>query len=224
MSMAKIILLPILLMVVYQFDDLVRALHFVFSRLRRGKYKQLVLDSDHYVGTALAIAGMPMALNFLLVSEQPLGTKLLIIAGLFLLAATLTFILGTVLPRLRHVHHYEGVSAFVTTTYAIAGMFQPMFRTVQWHGGRAQGELGKLAFLLSLPALLGFGFKWFFGQYDYQDEFIKYMDVLIIVMVGGMFIHLVISPARRYLGSRHMGMMGLMRVVVGLGISLLLFM
>jgi undecaprenyl pyrophosphate phosphatase UppP len=220
--MVKMLLLSILLVFIYQFDELVRAAHSVRHPLRHKNYEQTLLDSDHYVGTALAIAGMPLALNFLLVSSLPLGVTLFIIAMAFLMTSLLTAGLGVFLRRIKYANTYQGVSALVGYAYALSGFFHPLMRTMPWHTGRGHKDLSRAMLLFSLPAILGFWFKAFFNTYGEPGAFMRYIDTLIIVMVGGSFMFLVIEVLTRYFHRHRMPVLSLYRVALGIVITCVL--
>jgi undecaprenyl pyrophosphate phosphatase UppP len=218
--MNRIILFSILLVAVYQFDDLVKMLHYLARKIMRQGYKQLYLDSDQYVGMALAIIGMPLALNYFLISEQSLQVKLLIMALMYLVFTILASGLHVFNKRLKHIETY---GQFVGMAYAVAGLFHPVMRTVPWHGARAAKELVQFAFLLSIPPLVGWFFKFYYDNNLYQTEFVKYMDVAIIVMVGGLLINITIKALDKYLSRARLNFLGYFRIVLGAVITLLLF-
>ncbi|HYC79743.1 MAG TPA: hypothetical protein VEC17_01830 [Candidatus Binatia bacterium] len=218
--MSRILLFSILLVVVYQFDELLKMLNYILLRVTRKEYRKLVLDSDRYVGTVLAIIGMPLALNYLLVSDQPLQMKLLIIAFLYVLFTILASGVTVFNKRLKHVEQY---GQLVGMTYAVAGLFQPVIRTVPWYSGHATKELAKLGFLFCIPAFIGWGFKTYYDNNLFETEMVKYMDTAIIVMVGGLFVIITVKSLEKYLSKANLNYLGYLRIVLGAVLSVILF-
>ena len=219
--MAKILLVSILLVVVYQFDELAHAARVVLDRLSGRRTPRLVAETDHYVGTALTIACLPLLLNLIFVSEQELPVKLALVAGAYLIFAVLATGVGVFARRLRHRRHYNGVTMAFSAVSLVGTLFHPSLGMVPWHAGRERATYAKLAFLLSLPVLLGLAFQSMYGT-GYREEFSAYLDMLVVVMIGGSFMYIVINFLERYFKSHRVSVSGYFRVALGLGVALLL--
>lgn len=220
--MTKSILLSLLLVFVYQFDELVRGVHSIWGRLRHKKYHRLSADTDHYVGTALTIALMPLFLNYALASEGALMSKLIFLFAIYLIFALLMTGVGRFIHELEKSRRYHGVTMLIAGGMTIGRLFIPSIAYVPWETGRERMTYAKLAFLLSIPPLLGLVFRAVYGAYSYEGEVSKYFEALIIVMIGGLFINIIIHALEHYFKRVNMGIMGYFRVVAGLGIALVL--
>jgi undecaprenyl pyrophosphate phosphatase UppP len=221
--MVKLLLFTILILFVYQFDDVLRGLHLAVSKIRNKKYKQLVLDSDRYVAMAMTIIGMPLALNYMLTSDHSLGLKFLYIGLTFLIFGILISGIGIFMKRLKHLSYYENVNMFAGSIYAIAGLFHPVMNYVPWHSGRDRVGLARFAMLLSIPPLVAILFRAYYDQYSFQAEFLRYIDVLLVVLVGALFMLLTIRMLSRFLIHSNLNLAAYMRVVIGIGIVFALF-
>jgi undecaprenyl pyrophosphate phosphatase UppP len=220
--MGKVILLSMLLVLVYQFDELVRGVLHLIRRLLRHKHRDVIRDSDHYVGTALTIATMPLLLYTLLLSDIPLAGKLLWLAIVYLAFAAVSAGVGYFARQSHRLRHQHGYTLAFSAMGLVGGLFHPALNMVPWHAGRERLTYAKLAFLLSIPALLGAAFKSYYDSINYYDEWGQYMEVLIIVMVGGLFINIIIHVLERYFKAHDPGILGYFRIVAGLAIAFFL--
>jgi undecaprenyl pyrophosphate phosphatase UppP len=218
--MTKVLLLSILLVVVYQFDELVRGVLRIIQRLMRHKHKLVIKDSDHYVGTALTIAMMPLMLYEVMLSDNSLTSKLLWLGGLYMAFAVIATGIGYFLRQLSHLRTEQGVSMVLSAAGIVGGMFHPSMSLVPWHAGRERLTYAKLALLLSVPALVGAAFKSYYD--NYQPALSEYMEVLIIVMVGGLFINIATIFLENYFRTHDLGVLSYFRIVAGLAIALVL--
>ncbi len=210
-------------MFVYQFDDVVRFLHLVWHRLTRSRFPHIPhphLDSDHHVGTTLSIAAMPMVLWYLLSSGRTIGGSLLVMAAVLLSFVLFSVAMEFFVVRMKAHGH---ISAYAAMVIALISASQPILRAVPWQAQRARKSLSKLAFLLSVPVVAGILLKAYYGRHSSDDDFSRYMDILIVVMVAGMFINIVTNELRRYVRRHNVGILGLFRVAAGVAITVFLF-
>jgi hypothetical protein len=222
--MTKTLILSLLLVFVYQFDELVRGLRVVVWKLMRKNYHGLGRDTDHYVGTALTIGLMPLLLNYALTAEGDLGPKLLFLFITYSVFALLMFGAGRFLRELGKARQYHGFNMAMSTASLVGGLFHPGLRYVPWDTGRERLTYAKLALLLSIPPLLGLIFRSVYDANTFEGEVSKYFDALIVVMIGGLFINIVIHGLERYFKRTNISMMGLFRIVVGVGVAFFLIM
>lgn len=217
--MAKILLFSILLVLVYQFDEVVRGVLHIMRRVLKQKLHYVIRDSDHYVGTALTIATMPLLLYSIMASEQELIVKLIWLACVYLGFAVAAAGLGYFLGQIRHLKTREGYDLAFSALGVVGGLFHPSLNMVPWHAGRERMTFAKLAFLLSIPAVLAALFKIYYDQSMYQAELSEYLDVLIIVLIGGVFINITISALEKYLKTNNLGIFSYFRIAAGLGVA-----
>lgn len=220
--MIKSIILSLLLVFVYQFDELASGAHAIWARIRHKKYHRLAAETDHYVGTALTIALMPLLLNYAFATEGDLVPKLLFLFAVYIIFALLMTGVGRFVSELEKSRRYHGFTMVIAAGMVVGRMFVPHIAYVPWETGRERLTYAKLAFLLSLPPLLGLAFKYAYGTTSYETEVSNYFDALIIVMIGGLFINFVIHALEHYFARANLSMMGYFRIVVGIGVALLL--
>lgn len=220
--MIQSIILSILLVLVYQFDELVCMLVVGFNRLRNKQHLHHNRNNDHLVGTALTIALMPLLLNQVLLSDWKLSAKMLVLSLTYILFAIASAGLGRVMHELHQAQKYQGLTVFIASAQVIGGMFHPVLHQVPWRGGEERLTFAKLAFLLSLPPLAGLAFSWFFEVYYFDSGFIEYINILIIVMVGGLFINFTIYALEKYFKRANLGVLGYYRIVLGLSVAVYL--
>jgi hypothetical protein len=220
--MIKSIILSLLLVFVYQFDELARGVHAIWSRIRHKRYHRLAADTDHYVGTALTIALMPLFLNYALASDGALAPRLIFLFGVYFTFALLMTGVGRFMHELGKSRRYHGITMLIAGGMTIGRLFVPNIAYVPWDTGRERMTYARLAFLLSIPPLLGLVFRAVYGAYSYEGEVLKYFDALIIVMIGGLFMNIIIHALERYFTQTNLGMMGYFRIVAGIGVALFL--
>lgn len=221
--MAKYLILTLLVVIVYQYDELVRLVVYFFRRIRNKKYKELVLNADEYVGTALAVISLPMVLLIMLNAQRSLTENLVVIAGVLMLFAILSSSVATFSDRLKELRMFNNVSAFAGALYVTAGLFHPVIRLVPWYTGKEIKLLAKTAFYLSLAPILGLCFKYYYGNSVFKTEFEKHIDTLILVMVVGLSINVSTPVIRKYLHTSNLNLTGYVRVLVGLGVCIYFF-
>ncbi len=180
----KILALSILLTLVYSWEEfkytlraLVRGL--IFRNQNPVQYLQGNIDK--FVGTLIMIATIPIGLTFYLTSQEPsvykLGWLALILFAISLVAAGS----GIFLRRLRYTQQYEGTEAVIMTGYSILGLLSPAFRMFGGLDRSNSRTIGKLAFTLSIPPLIGFGFK-YLADNSVEQVLIPQIDALIFVL------------------------------------------
>lgn len=218
--MTKAIILSILLVLVYQFDELMHMVFMMFKRFRHKRAGAVFHEIDHYVGTALTIALMPLSINYVLLSDWELSTKMLVLfltyAGFAVAAAGV----GRIVQEMERAKKYGGLMSAIAVTQVVGGMIHPVLHQVPWRASRERVTYAKLAFLLSLPPLLGLIFTRIYDTYLYDHEFLEYINVLIIVMVGGLFINFTIRALEKYFARVNMSVMGYYRIVLGITVAL----
>jgi hypothetical protein len=213
--MAEIITLSILLVLIYQFDEVVRVLYLAVSKARHKRYKDVLPDTDQLVGTALGLAVMPFLLNYLVTSDKSLLFNLMVLGCLLLGFSVAAVIAGFFTRKFSTLPHYHNMSALVSASYSVAAVFAPVLRMMPSFGGRAGKQFAKLAFFLSLPVLFGMLISIYFSG----EQFSSYMDILIVVMIAGAFMHFTANFLKSYVYRNRIDMMGLFRIAFGLGVA-----
>lgn len=219
--MIKILLISSLLGIVYQFNELVRLLLNGLSRITKRKYN-ISLHTDQHVGTAMAIIGMPIILNYLFTSGQKLSESLFFIAAVLILFYVLCVIIHVLLKQTSHLNYYNGASGIISVGYTLSAIFHPILRTMPWHAGREAKMLGKLALMLAVPVVGGLILRNIFEPDIYQNRFAKAWDVALVVMVGGIFILITTRALKKHFKRSKMPIFGYYRVALGLVVTWIL--
>lgn len=218
--MTKILLLSILLVLVYQFDQVVEMVYLMFKKISRGRVDWVVKKSDHYVGTAVTIATMPLLLYSVLVSDELIIIKLLWLAGIYLVFAVVAGGVWYFIRQAKHVVQQKGSALVFASMSVLGGLFHPGIALVPWPDERDRLVYSRLALLLSLPALIGAAFKFYYD--NYVAELSHALDALIVVMVGGLFINIIVKFLEKHFRYSNLGLLSYLRVLAGFVVAVVL--
>jgi hypothetical protein len=218
--MAKILLLSILLVLVYQFDQIVGMVYLMLKKISRGRVKWVVKESDHYVGTAVTIVTMPLLLYSVMVSNETMLSKLLWLTGIYFLFAVVAGGAWYFIRQAKLATRQKGGALVFAFLSVIGGMFHPGIGLVPWPSDRDRLVYSKLAFLLSVPGFFGAVIKFYYD--NYLAELGDVIDSLIVVMIGGLFINVVVKFLEKHFRVTGFGLLSYARVLAGLGVAVIL--
>ncbi|MBI3952705.1 MAG: hypothetical protein HY336_01990 [Candidatus Doudnabacteria bacterium] len=219
--MARLILFSILFTIVYSWPETKHAIKIILYRLFAKKSPYYSRNNDD-VGLVLMFMTLPISLVLFLSTTQDLNHKLILISLQLLLTATVSFGVAEFLKRLRYLKHAQHSEKILFAAYAVLGFLTPAFK-VAVGSDKESRALAKIAFTLSIPALLAVGLK-FLTDKTSSETLIPNLDILITVMFGSAVVLVTINFLEAYLRIyRFRQSASYFRLLLGLILILILF-
>ncbi|MEK9180972.1 MAG: hypothetical protein AAB871_01940 [Patescibacteria group bacterium] len=192
--MLKLLLISILLTIVYSWEEFKHALRtLAYGLLKKNPPRYYAAHIDQFVGTIVMVAAAPVGLIYFLGSQQTLASKLFWLFAGLLLVSFVSAGSAIFARRLKMTSNVSGAQKIIPLTYAVLGLFTPMFQFFTGIGEGQRRGLTKLTFYLSLPALIGLLFKYLLDYSAPPAELLPNLDAGIVVLVGALFIRIVVE-------------------------------
>lgn len=219
--MERLLLLILLLTVVYSWEESKYVLVAIWSKItRRNQNYQKNIEADVLVSDIVMIATIPLSLAYLIMTDQSLPTKLIVLLGEFLLLGLLIKGLQEYQWRRRFTRHYEGFDKFVAVSYSLLGLVAPAvgFASNMVHSAVRPGK-----YLLSLIMPLGSGLALAIAvRYLGMEEFVSRSDELIAIATIALIMNVTIEVLEKIFRSNRMHIGSLLRVALGIMIIFVL--
>lgn len=194
--MAKILLVSILLMLVYSWEEFKYSakffLRFLIYRNKRSpaSYPKAI---DRFVSMSISLAVIPIGLAFFLEAHTFSAKNLILLAASLLGVAMVAWFSAFVTKRLAGLSYYEQMGAGALAAYELASLVSPTMRWFADFDLLERKALSKFALYLSLPAFVGLALKFILGQSYIDARFMPALDVLIQILVMALIINVAIA-------------------------------
>lgn len=213
--MGKLILVSILLTAVYSWEELKRTLRvLLYAVLYKERPREyFATHLDEFVSLAIVFAAVPVSLMVFLSNPGNFFAKLLYLA-LTLLGASLVAASASILMKRR---------SYVGLVLSLVSVVSPAMQAFENAVYLPRKTLAKFAALMSIPPITGLLMKGVVNPAA-DPSLLPNIDLLIYVLVGGLFIQITIGLLKDFLGSRRFRKVSVYyRVVLGIALTGLVF-
>ncbi|OGE82490.1 MAG: hypothetical protein A3B10_00240 [Candidatus Doudnabacteria bacterium RIFCSPLOWO2_01_FULL_44_21] len=216
--MNRLILVSVLITIVYSWEDLKRILISVLKSVLKQTHHQTANHHlDQIVGIALILATIPANLAYVLLTEGPLLTKLIVLLVELLLIGLIAEITNLLIEKNQARH-----TSFIVFlgTFAV-GIVSPVFSIF---GGIMHERRLFASYLrhLMFPILFGLILKYLSNRLGIL-ELTNRIDNLISIAVIGLIISITIEYLEQHFRSVHWHLSAYFRVILGVVVLLILF-
>lgn len=218
--MLRLLAISVLLTIVYSWEDFRQMIRVLAAGLlKRDPGHYYLSRLDQLVGTLVLLATIPFGLAYFLVSRQPLGYRLAMLAMQLLAFAVTAAGVRTLLFWMNETSDSAGPARYVPLVLALGGMFSPVAHLFSG-SPRYRGTLAKFAFLMSIPPLVGLLLQGLLRYSSPTGNYLPNLDLLVGFLVGALFIRITIEFLERYFRLYRLeGLFSYVRIVLGIALA-----
>jgi hypothetical protein len=220
--MFNFLLFVLLLTLIFSWEETVSILSRMLSKGREGRSRDF--SKDRFVGIALIMITLPIALMYSLKGTESFSKQLGMIALEMFLIFTIAIGSGKLMGRLRQYDKYEGIARLGVLGFTAHGTFSPAIDMVM---GRPRDErvlLGRYAFYLSLAIIAGFFLSLYLPTTStFSIDLSTRLNTLNVVLLGSVMVLIVSEFLKRHFNRHSFNFLSYFRILVGIGIILIMF-